>query len=209
MENIKIIGAAVAALGVGGAIGYNIVEPEVETKVEYIINETVVELPAKVIVEEKIVNNTIEIPVNVTEYVEVDNENLNVVLDHIYDNDGDIEYIIDDLDNDEVEKIAYRVILVNEFKKLAVDAVESELIDELDKMVVGGVTLDEDEVERLRIDSDLDEIVVNDIDFEDKDATIVVSGTFEHEDVDYEYTVDVVFKDNEFDEITNINVVEE
>lgn len=211
MDTNKIITvASVAGLTVGAIGGYYFV-PQEQVQVEKIVyQDKIIEVPVEHVVEvEKIINNTIEVPINVTEYVEVDNENLADVLDHIYDNDGNIEYILDDLDEDEVNQIADRVVLVNEFKTLAIKAVEEELVDELDKIEVGVVTLDEDDIERVRIDDDLDEIVIDDIDFEDKDATVIVTGTFEQDDVKYEYSVDVVFKDGTFDEIENIQVTEE
>jgi len=182
MDKSKIIAVGAASAVIGLGLGYglapeNTVEVPGETK---IVKETV-EIPVETIKEVEVIKE-----VNVTKEVLVDNGKLDDVLTHIYDNDGSIEYIIDDLDDDEVYLIADRVVLVNEFKKLAVDAVESELIDEVDKMVVSGVELDEDDVERLRIDGDLDEVVINDIDFEDKDATVVVTGTFEQDDIEYD-----------------------
>lgn len=209
METKKIIAGVAAGLIIGGATGIMLAPQHVvEVPVDKIVyqNQTI-EVPVDRIVE---VEKTIEVPYNVTVEVPVDNENLDVVLQHIYDNDGDINYIIDDLDDDEVYKIADRVILVNEFKKLAVDAIKSDLFDELDRVEFSeDVEFDDSDLERLRIDDDFDEIVVDDIDFEDEDATVVVTGSFEQDDVKYNYTVDVVFKDNEFDELSNIDVVED
>jgi hypothetical protein len=159
------------------------------------------------IVVEKIVNNTIEVPVetivevpyNVTveKIVEVDNGNLDIVLQEIYDNNGRVQYLLDDLDEDELDLIVDRIAFVNDIKALAVAEVKSELFDEVDRMIVDGVELDEDEMERLRIDDDLDEINVADIDFEDKDAKLEITGTFEQEDVKYSYKVEIEFKDGE------------
>lgn len=205
MEKSKIaIVGAVSAL-IGGGFGYGFAPADtimVEKEVEKFV-EVPVEVPIEKIVEVPVVKE-----VNVTKEVLVDNGKLDDVLQHIYDNDGSIQYIIDDLDDDEVQLIADRVILVNEFKKLAVDAVEKELFDELDGEVVGSETLDEDDMERLRIDDDLDEIVIDTVDFDDEDAVVIITGTFEQDDIKYEYTVDVVFKDGEFDELENITVVE-
>src|SRR6056297_2209314 len=57
-----------------------------------IIKEIPVEVPVEVPVE-KIVEKE----------VKVDNGNLDKVLEHIYDNDGSIEYITDNLDDDELD----------------------------------------------------------------------------------------------------------
>ena len=210
MEIKQIITGTAVGLFVGAVVGVNLAQPEV-VEVEKIVYENkTIEVPVELIVEvEKIVNNTIEVPVNVTEIVEVDNGNLDLVLDHIYDNDGNIEYILDNLDDDEVDQIAGRVVTVNEFKKLAVDSIEEDLFDELDRNVFSvDVTFDEDDMERLRIDSDLDEIVVDYIDFDESDAVLIVTGTFEQDDIKYDYTADVVFKDGEYDELENITVLE-
>ena len=69
--------------------------------------------------------------------------------------------------------------------------------------------MDEDDVERVRVDDDFDEILVDDIDFEDKDAELILTGTFEHDDVDYEFTAMVEFKDGEIDDVELISVAEE
>ena len=179
-----------------------------------------VELTKEVIVEKNVtvekpvieyVNSTVEVvkevPVEKIVYVNVTNDNLADVLEHIYDNDGSVEYLVDDLDDDEVSQIADRIVFANEVKSLAVDAIEKDLFDELDDEMVGLTRLDEGDMERLRIDDDVDEIVIDSIDFEDSDADVIVTGNFEQDDVRYDFTATVVFKDGEYDELTNINVV--
>jgi len=54
----------------------------------------------------------VEVPVEVIKEVQVDNGNMDLVLDHIYDNDGNIEYLLDDLDDDEIGLIVDRIILL-------------------------------------------------------------------------------------------------
>jgi hypothetical protein len=213
MENNKIYKFLIAGftiLFLGGLIGANVCPKTIE--VEKIVNQTVevekivnntVEVPVETIVEvEKVVNNTVE--------VQVDNGNLSQVLEHIYDNDGKIEYLLDDLDDDELNKIVDRIVFINDIKKLSVDAVEAHLFDELDREVynISGtqVKFDEDDLERLRINDDDDEIVIDKVDFEDEDAKVCVTGTFEQDDVKYDYEVTVEFKDGEFDELENIKV---
>lgn len=195
----KTIAVGAVAL-VAGAAGGALLSPAkvVEVPVEVPVNVT------------EFINNTVEVPVevvkNVTVEVPVDNGNLDSVLDHIYDNNGNIEYIVEDLDDDELDKIVDRVVFVNEAKKLAVDAIEADLFDELDGEVFDEVEFDEDDMERLRIDDDADEISVNDVDFEDRDIELTVTGSFEQDDVKYDYEALVKLKDGEYDEIESIEV---
>ena len=154
------------------------------------------------------VEKIVEVSKEVKVEVPVDNGNLKLVLEHIYDNNGDIEYITDDLDDDEIDLIVDRVVLVNDFKALALNEVKKNLFDELDGEVVGTETLDDRDMERLKLDDEADEIVVDEIDFEDKDAELLVTGTFEQDDVEYEFTARVIFKDGEVDELEVDSVAE-
>ncbi len=145
------------------------------------------------------------------EVVEVDNENLGLVLEHIYDNEGDVNYLTEDLDDDEVEEIVERIVFVNELKSHAVDAVRDNLFDELDKRGVGNIELDEDEMERLKIDDRDYEIKVEVSDWDDGEATAIVTGTFEQEDINgndrkFEFTAELDFDDGEFDDFDEIVV---
>jgi len=155
--------------------------------------------------KEVLVNNTVE--------VEVDNGNLDVVLDHIYDNKGNIKYITNDLDDDEVDQIVDRLIFVNEIKVLAAEEAKSEIKDLLDKEEFTfnneTVEFDEDDIERVRVQDDSDELIVGeDIDFEDGDAEVEVEVYFEQDDVKYKALVEVEFKDSEVDDIDLISVEE-
>ncbi len=135
--------------------------------------------------------------------IEVDNENLGLVLDHIYDNDGDVDYLIDDLDDDEVEEIVDRIIFENEVRKLAVDEVKKNLFDEIDDRKG---TWDEDDMDKLRIQDDFDEIEFSIDDWDDKEATITIKGTFEYKDIQKDFTAELEFDDGEFDEFRDIKV---
>lgn len=195
--------AAIAGLvlgGFGGALFFpkevvqtQVVEKTV-TKTEY------VDVPVEVVKE---------VPVEVSVEVPVDNGNLQAVLDEIYDNNGNVEYLIDDLDSDELDQVVDRIVFVNDIKSLAVAEVKKELADLVDKEVVNGVELDEDDVERVRLDDDADEIIVEDIDFEDGDADVYIVGEFEHDNVDYDFEVKVEFKDGEVDDIELISLNEQ
>lgn len=133
--------------------------------------------------------------------VEVDNGNLDLVLDHIYDNKGDVEYLTEDLDDDEVAEIVDRISFINDVKVLAAEEVKAEAIDLLHKEDVGDVRLDEDDIERLRIDGDADEIELDDVEFEDLDADAFVNARFEQDDVKYEALFRVEIKDGVVDDI--------
>lgn len=198
-----VVGAISLTVGALGGAYYSPVEVTKEVIVE---KNVTVEKP---VIE--YVNSTVEVvkevPVEKIVYVNVTNDNLADVLEHIYDNDGSVEYLVDDLDDDEVSQIADRIVFANEVKSLAVDAIEKDLFDELDDEMVGLTRLDEGDMERLRIDDDVDEIVIDSIDFEDSDADVIVTGNFEQDDVRYDFTATVVFKDGEYDELRNINVV--
>jgi hypothetical protein len=156
-------------------------------------------IPAPVVVE-KLVNVTVEKQVPVTVEKLVDNGKMAAVMQAIYDNDGKVEFVIDGLKDSEVSQIADRFVLVNDFKSMAIAEVKKNLADLVDKEVVSGSTIDDKDVERVRLNDDANEIVVDDIDFEDKDATLLVSGTFEAEDVKYEFEVSVDIKDGEVDD---------
>jgi len=208
MENkIKVIAGVILGLLAGSLGTYTFNQPSVVEKIVY--ENVTVEVPVEVPVE-KIVNITeiVEVPINVTQIVEVDNGNLNTVLEHIYNNNGTIEYITSTLKNDEINLITDRIILVNEFKSESIKAIESELFAELDKFVFNATTtFDEAIMERLRVNSGFEEINITSIDFINNDSVVTVSGTFEQESVKYAYTTDVVFKDSVFDKLSNINVV--
>lgn len=210
MDKKKLIMGAIgvgliAVGGVAGALAFpQTVTETVEIEVDKIVTQMeYVDVP---------VNVTVEVPVEVE--VPVDNGNLAIVLEHIYDNEGQIEYLLDDLDDDELDLIVERVAFINEIKAFAINAVESELFDEIDgeEIVLGDNStyeFDEDDLSHLDIDDDMDELIIEDIDFEDGDAEILVSFDFEDEDeLEFEGTCIVKFKDGEFDELQDIEIVE-
>jgi hypothetical protein len=196
-KKFKKVAGAIGIIGVSfglGALAHGIMTPE---KIQY--NTVYVDKEVPV---EKIV--TIEKEVPVEKIVEVSDGKLDLVLQEIYDNEGSVEYLTDDLKDSEVSLIADRIILVNDFKTLAVSEVRKNLFDELDGETFGSVTFDDKDMERLRINDDANEIIISDIDFEDKDADLEVSGTFDQDDIRYKYTATVSFKDGEVDEIDSI-----
>lgn len=158
----------------------------------------------------------VEVPVNVsvpgeTVYVDVpvDSGNLSIVLDHLYDNirsNDSVNYLTDDLDDDEVEEIVDRIVFINEIKKLATDYVDAEMADELDKVTKLNVTFDEDDIERIKVKDDAEDVIVADIDFEDSDADLEVKVDFEQDDIDYTAIFNVEIKDGEVDDMSLLSV---
>jgi outer membrane murein-binding lipoprotein Lpp len=157
----------------------------------------------------------VEVPVNVTveTMVEVDNGNLDLVLEELYDNDGSVEYLIYDLDDDELDLIVDRIVMAQDFKSLAIAEVKSELFDELDNEDVvladnSTLELDDGDMERLRIDDDSDEVILSSVDYDDQDADVTVTGTFEQDDIKFDYEVLVEIKDGEVSDFDIVSVIE-
>ena len=141
--------------------------------------------------------------------VPVDSGNLDLVLEHIYDNDGSINYLLNDLDDDELSLIVDRILFINEIKALAVNYVDTEAADELDKELFNNtIEFDEDEIERIRVQDDDDEVIVTSVDFEDSDADVLITVYFEQDDVKYEADFNVEIKDNEVDDIDLLEIRE-
>lgn len=137
-------------------------------------------------------------------------EDLNTVLDYVYDNYGDVEVLTEDLDNP--EDIVERVNFLNEIKEASVQGVKNYLFEEIDGNFTltddNSVIFDEDELERLRVNDRSYELGVTVNDWEDQDGSIQVTGTFRQNETDYTFTADAEFKDGEYDELTNIKVTQ-
>ena len=185
----KAVAFGVAGLVIGGFGGAMLVDTEIitETNVSY---------------------EYVSVP------VEVDNGNLEFVLEHIYDNDGQVNYLLEDLDDDELDLIVERIIFINDIKFIAADCVANELADELDNTdftLADGtlVTFDEDDIERIKVDDDADELIISEVDFDDGDAVVTVTAEFEQDDVEYGAVFEVEFKDGEVDDISLVEITEE
>lgn len=157
------------------------------------------------------------LPVLPAEIVEVpvDNENLEMVLDNLYDNsveDGEsyLDLLTEDLDDDEVNQIVDRIVFINEAKILAASAVDKlDIADELEDSDYNTFNLDEDDIERIRVQDDADEISISDIDFDDKDAIATVKVEFEQDDKDYVAEFEVEFRDGEVDDVEVSKITEQ
>lgn len=195
---LKVAGAAALGLVVGGAGIAGTMEPEVVT-VENTITEIV----------ENIVEVEVPVEVEVIKEVNVTDSKLGDVIQHIFDRDGDVEYIVDEYDADEVDQIADAFLFVHEMVAEGSSEIKKELADELDREIVNGVELDEDDIERIRISDDLDEVTLEDFDAEDGELDITYDVRFEHDDVDYEAVVRIEVRDGEVDDIEIVSVNEE
>lgn len=151
--------------------------------------------------------------VNITKEVFVEDERLSQVMDLVYDNDGDISFITDELDSDEVDMIVENLIYGEEVKTMAYAFTKNELFDEIDRESVtlkdnSSMKLDEDDLEKLRIDNDSNELIFVDTDFEDKDFEVKVTGRFEQDDVDFEFEAVVEIEDGEVEGFKRIEIKE-
>lgn len=188
MEKIAIV-LCVALFVLGGLLGAFLKPSEIQE----------IEVPVEVIKEVQV-----EVPVEVA----VEGENYGVLLSYIYDNEGNLSLLdVDDLDEDEISQVIERISFIEVLKAKALEYVKAELFDEADKEVVGAYTIDEDELERLKLDNDADEVLVSNIDFEDSDATVTVTGTFEQDDVKFEFEAEVEFKDGEIEDFSIESII--
>lgn len=153
------------------------------------------------------------VEVEVEKIVNVTNPNHEVLLEHLFNNDGEVGYLLDDLDDDELAEIDDRVLFINKIKDLSVDEVKAELFDELDGEEIVLLTnetyeFDDDDLEHLDVESDYDDISVLDVDFDDSDAEIEVFFDFEDDDdLEFEGSAVVEFDDGELDDIDEVSVV--
>ncbi len=216
MKKITKIGGAIAIgaalMGTGMIGGFVLDNPET---IHENITTTITEYVDVPVIE--YVNQTVEVEVikNVTEevIVEVDNGNLDVVLEEIYDNDGRVSYLIDDLDEDEISQIVERIAFANDVKALAVAHVKAELADELDNEEIiladnSTYKFDEDDFEKIRIDDDSDEIELSNIDYEELDSDVTVTGRFRHDDKWFTFEADIEVE-SMFVEDMDLDVTEE
>ena len=192
----KVLGCAIAGLvGISAGIGGSIMlMPSPEPIVEY---ETV------------IVNNTVEVPfeiikeVEVEKVIEVDNENLGLVLNTIFDKDGNVTYLTEGLLEDEVDQIVDRIVLVNEFELTAENLVKRSFARELAYKFSSDY--DARDVQRLVIDSDA--TVASNINFMQKDANVSLKVEFRHDGKLYSADVAVEFVGGNSRPIVISNVV--
>lgn len=209
-EKTKKVGAVALAgiigLGLGGFSGANIADDstQVADLAQDLIDERAKTLACE---NQEPVIETVEVEVEkiveieVEKIVEVNSGSLRLVLDEIFDNNGNVEYLVEDLDDDELDQIVSRINFANDIKAISVEEIKRDGIDELDKEIIGLVTLDEDDIERFKIYDDDDEVELDDINYEDRDADVYIDARFEQDDVKYVATFKVIIKDGEVDRV--------
>lgn len=192
--NKKQIGAIalstlVAGLGAGVAVGSHAFP---NTITEEVIVESVVEKPVEVIKE-------VEVEKIVEKIVEVDNEKLGLVLQKIYDEEGDVSYLTQDLFEDELDLIVDRIILVNDWKAEAKSALMSSFARELQRF---DSDFDRRDVSRIVVE----ESTIKSVDFNLKDALVEFEVEFRHKGAIYTAVVEVEIFDDKVEPIRFISV---
>jgi hypothetical protein len=188
LASAKVLGAVLLLGGSFAAGAYSM--PREVTKIvpgptEYV--DKIVEIPGPE------VTKTVEIE------VPVDNGNLKIVLDELIKTDGNVEYLVDDLDDDEVEMIVDRLFLKQEWEYLAEQEIRANLYEELDEETVGTVELDERDMSGLRID--VEDFTYEDIDWTEKDADVVVPFKARQDDFKFEGVAIVQIREGKVDEL--------
>jgi len=189
--------AVVLAAGLGAGIGYLVADDGSAVIAQ--LQEEVAQKEARIAelasVEPVVVQNNVTVveQVEVEKIVEVkvDNGNLQLVLDTIVDNDGDVSYLTDGLFDDEVDQIVERIILTNDMKAQAQNVVSSEFLRELERQ---HSSFDKRDVSRVKID--LDTVTIGDVDFKYKDATVTMDVEFRYESTKYVAQVEVEIYNN-------------
>jgi hypothetical protein len=152
-----------------------------------------VEVPGEIQYVDKVVEKTI------VKEVAVDNGNLELVLAELQAKDGDVEYLTEGIDKDEIELIVDRLIMTQEWEALAFNKTKSRLYDELHKEVINGTTLYSDDMRSLYIE--VDDIEFENIDFTDKDADVLVPFRFRQDEDKFEGVARILIRENEVDDI--------
>ena len=224
-QNVKkisaIIGASALVVGsvIGGIVGYNLVNQDsikadgyaqgytagtssVDTQAIYdqAYAEGAASVTPTTITEVQYVNQTVEVP--------VDNGNLQVVLDELYAENGNVTFLTDDLDDDQLNLIVDRIVFLNDSKTLAYNKVSDKIKDELDMYVFNSsVTFDDDEIYSVRMDFDDVELDVSSIDWDDSQVEVLVPASFKQDGVRYDAVFRVSVEDNDVEDVDIESVV--
>lgn len=127
------------------ALGLGIVGASVFAGASLFPKTEEVQVPYKVVeYKDKIVTRNVTVP----QIVKVDNENLALVLDYVYDNEGDLEFLTEDLFEDEIDQVVDRILLVEDVKAQAKSYVKSNLARELERQL----DYDKRDVSRIKIE---------------------------------------------------------
>lgn len=183
VKKVAAITGAVAIVAgtILGAVAFPIQNEIIVTEYKTITKEVPV---IQTVVQEKEVIVEVEKEV----IVKVDNENLDFVLEQLYDNNGNLELVTEDLFEDELDQIVERLFMLEEVKTLAIADVKANLAKELDYQ------LGYDKRDVSRIDIDSSDVEVLNIDFSREDATILVPVEFRYDGVIETVTVEVAIR---------------
>jgi hypothetical protein len=156
--------------------------------------ETIVEeLPVEKIVYQDVI---VEVPTIVTETtivekeVLVDNGNLELVLKYVYD-EGELEFLTEDLFEDELDLIVDRILLIEEVKSVSVDFALSNFARELEKQL----DYDRRDVSKVKLVKDSVEFVKESADFKYGEFEVKLSVEFRYDSVVEEKEVLVEYYD--------------
>ena len=213
------LSAAVLAGGIGAALGVYVADDSVQVgnlqaqvaavKESLALEQArVSELVEELESIEPVVETVVE-EVEVEKIVEVDNQNLDAVLQHIYNNEGDVSLVVEGLKDSELDQVVDRIIFLNDVEALALSEVRAELKELLHREYVGDVRLYRDEISRVRISDKAGEVEISGVGFRYNDAIAKVSGTFEQDSVKYEFVVEVEIRDGKVKETELISVSEQ
>jgi hypothetical protein len=209
----KVVGVALAGLVIGAGAGIAAFPRHVDVEViKEVPKEVIKEVPGPTQFVDKIVEVpgptvTKEVPVE----VKVDNGNLQSVLKFIWDNNGEVSLLTEDLKEKDIALIADRVVFINDLKSMAVSEVEKNLFDELDNKQValiggGNLDLNDKDMEKLRVKDDADQVLIEDVSFEDGDGKANVFGSFYQDDYKFNFEARVKFIDSDVDDLTIVSV---
>lgn len=208
-ETNILIALAIVALVIGGAIGA--VAFSTTELVPVKGDEIVIDLTPEQYEEafnDGVKSVIVTPPTYITELVESDD--YIIVYNYMYDMNGDMTELMEDLDDDEISLLGMRVLEINDAKALSVVETEDELFDELDRESIDvdeeEFFFDEDEMSKLRIDDDLNEISVLDSDFDNHEFMIGLTGTFKQDDTYFTFEVEVEIEDGYVDSFEVVDV---
>ena len=194
---LKKVGAVALGLGIVGAsvfagaslfpkkvgVPYSVPYPVPYPVVEYQI------VPGETIIEYVDVEKPVE--------VLIDNGNLDLVLNFIYNN-NDMEFITQDLDEDEINEIVERIVLLEDVASQVKSFVYSNLAKELEKQL----DYDRRDVSKIKIDEDTIKFINNECDFKYEEFLVELEVEYRYDKVYETKKVEIEFYNNRVRNIT-------
>lgn len=196
---VLLVVLVLASVTLGALLGATLF-PQTVVEERVVVDEVLVEVPYEVEVEVP-VEVVVEVPVEVL----VDNGNLQMVLEFIEENHGNVNFIVTDLDEESVDEIVDRIVFMNEVETLILDAIREEFRTEINNRVADDQeVLKYRELSRIRYQDPVFTVV----DFEYFDAEGEVAVRFEQDKVRYEALFEVVVRDGEVDDVRFVSAVQ-